>query len=172
MSNRPTINDYSTFSETYISKVPEGSIKDLLLEAYDTTSGLLASIPEERGSYKYAEGKWSIKEVIGHINDTERVMSYRLLRISRGDSTPLPGFEQDLFIAGARFNEYTIAELADEYRAIRQSTLKLISKLSDEELARRGNASSSEVTALALAYIIAGHELHHLNVLKERYLID
>ncbi|WP_341279605.1 DinB family protein [Paenibacillus sp. FSL H8-0537] len=172
MSNRPSINDFNPFYQTYIEKVPEGSIKDVLLEAYDTTSELLASIPEERGDYKYAEGKWSIKEVIGHINDTERVMSYRLLRVSRGDSTPLPGFEQEVFVAGARFNEYTTQELAEEYRAIRQSTLKLLSKLSDEELARRGNASSSEVTALALAYIIAGHELHHLNVLKARYLID
>ncbi|MGG4146404.1 DinB family protein [Paenibacillus algorifonticola] len=172
MSNRPSINDYNPFYQTYIEKVPEGSIKDVLLEAQQATSELLASIPEERGSFKYAEGKWSIKEVIGHINDTERVMSYRLLRVSRGDSTPLPGFEQEVFVAGARFNEYTIAELAEEYRAIRQSTLKLIDKLSDEELSRRGNASSFEVTALALAYIIAGHELHHLSVLKERYLID
>ncbi|WP_338553156.1 DinB family protein [Paenibacillus sp. KS-LC4] len=172
MSNRPSIHDYNPFYQTYIEKVPEGSIKDVLLAAYDTTSELLASIPEERGDFKYAEGKWSIKEVIGHINDTERVMSYRLLRVSRGDTTPLPGFEQEVFVAGARFSEYTIQELTEEYRVIRQSTLKLLSKLSDEELARRGNASNSEVTALALAYIIAGHELHHLNVLKERYFID
>ena len=116
MSNRPSINDFNPFYQTYIEKVPEGSIKDVLLEAYDTTSELLASIPEERGDYKYAEGKWSIKEVIGHINDTERVMSYRLLRVSRGDSTPLPGFEQEVFVAGARFNEFAIAELTEEYR--------------------------------------------------------
>ncbi|ANY67222.1 hypothetical protein BBD42_12660 [Paenibacillus sp. BIHB 4019] len=172
MSNRPSRNDFNPYYETYIEKVPEGSINDVLLEAQQATSELLASIPEERGSFKYAEGKWSMKEVIGHINDTERVMSYRLLRISRGDSTPLPGFDQDVFVAGARFNEYTIEELAEEYRAIRQSTLKLLDKLTDEELSRRGSASDSEVTALALAYIIAGHELHHLNVLKERYLID
>lgn len=117
----------------------------------------------------YAPGKWSIKEVAGHIVDTERIMAYRLLRIARGDSTPLPGFEQDDYVRDGNFASRTLANLIEEFRLVRAATLALLQGLDGEALVRRGLADGKPVSARALAYIIAGHERHHLDILQQRY---
>ena len=136
----------------------------------DRTAALIRSIPTAKATYRYAPGKWSIAETFGHISDTERVMSYRLLRIARGDRTPLPPFEQDDFVRSARFDERTLESLAAEYEAVRRSTLSLLLSLPEEAFARSGIVSGKENTAAAIAYVIAGHELHHVNIIQERYL--
>lgn len=161
---------YNDFYETYIKLVPDGAIADVLAKQLTDISTTLSDIPDSRSEYRYAEGKWSIKEVIGHITDTERVMSYRLLRIARGDTTPLPGFEQDLFIAGASFHSLTLQELTEDFVAVRRSTLSLLRTLSEEAWGRRGIASNSDISVKALSYIIAGHAIHHMNILQSRYL--
>lgn len=134
------------------------------------TSALLAAVPEARGGFRYAAGKWSIKEVVGHLADSERIMAYRALRIGRGDRTPLAGFDQDPYVAVAGFDARPLADLAAELAAVRVSTLALLSHFDAAALARRGIANDKEISVRALAAIIAGHELHHVAILEERYL--
>ncbi|WP_426450952.1 DinB family protein [Paenibacillus sp. S-38] len=167
---KPEQNEYNAFYAGYISQVPEGDVSLHLTEQLGKTARLVAGLTETQALHRYAEDKWSIKEVLGHIADTERVMSYRLLRVARGDTTALPGFDQDLFIRGASFDEWPLQRLADELAAVRQSTLSLISGLSSADWLREGTASGYPVSARALAYIIAGHELHHLRIIQERYI--
>jgi len=126
-------------------------------------------VDESDADATYAPGKWSIKEVAGHIVDTERIMAYRLLRIARGDSTPLPGFEQDDYVRDGNFASRTLANLIEEFRLVRAATLALLQGLDGEALVRRGLADGKPVSARALAYIIAGHERHHLDILQQRY---
>lgn len=170
MLKRPAEDEYGGHFGKYIQLVPEGNIVDVIAGQEKETSGLLDSLSEEQGHLRYAEGKWSLKEVIGHITDTERVMSYRLLRIARGDATPLPGFDQDLFMNHSPFGSWSLAQLAEDYRAVRNATLMLLRGLSEEAWSRRGTASGVELTVRALAYIIAGHERHHLGIVREKYL--
>jgi hypothetical protein len=136
----------------------------------ERTAALLAGIPEARAGFRYAPGKWSLREVIGHVADTERIMAYRALRIGRGDPAPLAGFEQDAYVATAGSDARTLADLAEELAAVRGATIALFAHLDDAALARRGIASDKPVSVRALAAIIAGHELHHLAILEERYL--
>ncbi|EJW15848.1 DinB family protein [Paenibacillus alvei] len=119
---------------------------------------------------RYAPGKWSIKEVLGHIADTERVMAYRLLRIARGDQTPLPGFDENQFMNGSAFDSMPMSELLEDYQAVRHATLTLLRGLTDEAALRTGTTNNMTISARALAYTIAGNELHHLRVLKMRWL--
>ena len=130
----------------------------------------MRSIPESQAGFRYAADKWSIKELVGHLIDTERIFSYRALRFARNDKTPLPGYEQDDYIRHASFDDCSLSELAAELESVRQSTLFLFKHLDEEAWMRRGVASESEVSVRALAYIIAGHELHHRRVLRDRYL--
>ncbi|WP_308637979.1 DinB family protein [Paenibacillus silvisoli] len=170
MLNRPSADEYGAHFGTYIALAPDGDLQQHLLTARSQTAELFTSLTEEQAAYRYAEGKWSVKEVLGHIADTERVMSYRLLRIARGDQTPLPGFDENTFVAGASFDDRTVAELVEDYEAVRGATLSLLRGLSPGAFLRKGTASNTGITARALAYVIAGHELHHLNVVRERYL--
>src|SRR5262249_9752650 len=133
------------------------------------TSQLLAPRSERDGNFRYAPGKWNVKEVVGHLSDAERIFSYRAMRIARGDVTPLASFDQDDYIRGANFAERTLADLSEEFSIIRAATLALFRSLNDDAWSKRGTASNNEVTVRALAYIIAGHELHHRRVLDERY---
>jgi uncharacterized damage-inducible protein DinB len=134
------------------------------------TARLLEKIPESKALYRYAPAKWSIKEVLGHLADSERVFAYRALRFARGDTTPLPGFDEQVYAPAGRFDERSVADLGAELGAVRRATIALFGGLDEEALARRGTANGTEVSVRALAYIIAGHELHHLTVLRERYL--
>jgi hypothetical protein len=136
----------------------------------ETTLAEFGEIPEERSLYRYAPGKWSLREVLGHIVDTERILAYRALRIARGDQTPLPGFDQDAFIATAHFDRCSMSELLGAYTIVRQSTLLLLSSLSDKDWGRLGTASGNPLSVRAAAWMMAGHELHHLAVVQNLYL--
>lgn len=170
--SRPEATEYVSYFGRYIDQVPDGSIVDVLASGLRDTLALLRSIPEDRGDYRYAPEKWSVKEVVGHVIDAERVFAYRALRFARNDATPLPGFEQDDYIPAGKFGTRTLRDLADELEAVRQSTLHLFRHLDEAALLRGGVASGNPVTVRALAYIIAGHEAHHRKVLREGYLGD
>lgn len=145
-----------------------------LLEALDTTKKelleLFEGIDEEKSNYAYEQGKWTIKEMLCHMIDTERVMSYRALRLARNDKTPLPGFEQDDFVTHANTNKRTLEELLNEYEVVRSATKVLFETFDGEVLQRKGTVSDGPMIVAALGYIIAGHERHHVGILKERYL--
>jgi DinB superfamily len=167
---RPQASEYASYYEGYVSKVPDGDVVGTLGKQLNETLALIKSIPEARGEFRYAEGKWSIKELIGHVIDSERVFTYRALRFGRGDVTPLSGFEQDDFIRGADFNKRTLSDLADEYEHVRRATISLFASLEESAWDRRGPANDDEVSVRGLAFITAGHERHHLEILKAKYL--
>ena len=167
---RPGADEYAPYYERYVSRVPTGDLRGTLRAQLGTTLALLRGIGESKGDHRYAPDKWTIKEVIGHVIDTERIMAYRALRIGRGDTTPLPGFEQDPFVEHGNFGQRTLANLGEELEVVRRSTLILYQHLTEDALGRRGTASGHAVTPRALAWIIAGHELHHVEVLRTKYL--
>lgn len=167
---RPGADEYKAFYHGYIARVGDGEITGLLARQIGGTLELLRGIPEGRGSHRYAPDKWTIRETIAHMIDTERVFAYRALRVARGDATPLPGFDQDDYVPTSGAERRTIRDLADEFAHVRQATVDLFTHFDDEAMARRGTASNSTITPRALAYIIAGHELHHAAILREKYL--
>jgi len=168
--NRPEATEYAPYYGRYISLVPDGDILESLEQQANETLRLLGGISESGADARYALEKWSIKEVVGHITDTERIFAYRLLRIARADETPLPGFEQDDYVRYGSFAACHLSDLAREFELVRQGNLLLMRHLDEEAWQRRGTASNAEVSVRALAYIIAGHELHHVGILKTRYL--
>lgn len=168
MISRPTESEYAPYYHTYVTQVPEQSV--LLTLDDQVLHQALGTIEEANWDYRYQPDKWSIKEVLLHICDTERIFAYRALRISRGDNTPLPGFEQDDYIPNCYAGERSISSLLDELQTVRAGTMSLFSNLNAQQVDSRGIASGQEVTVRALAYLIAGHELHHLRIIKERYL--
>ncbi len=149
--------------------MPEGDIVDLLEGQFEDTYRLLTGLSDAQAMHRYADGKWSVKEVIGHLCDSERVFAYRALRIGRGDTTPLPGFDQDPYVPAGQFDARTMQSIADEFRTVRAATLSLLRALPVDAVARSGTASEVKVSVRALAYIIAGHERHHVALLRERY---
>jgi hypothetical protein len=167
---KPQTNEYAAYYEKYVSLVPEGNIIDLLEQQLDKTLALLGGLTEEQGNYRYAPDKWSIKELVGHVSDTERIFAYRLLRFARNDKNGLAGFEQDDYIVNAEFDSCRLSDLVKEFEYVRRSSLALLRHLPQAAWQRQGVASDNEVSVRALAYILAGHELHHLKVLSERYL--
>ncbi|MFC4101650.1 DinB family protein [Paenibacillus xanthanilyticus] len=168
MNQKPSKEEYAGDAGEYIRLVPEGNLIDILLAQEKQMTELLASLTESQSAYRYSEGKWTLKEVVGHIADSERVMTYRLLRFARGDQTPLSVFDQELFIPP--FESWTTAQMAEDYRAVRQSTITLLRGLPTEAWSRKGTANNVSITVRALAYGIAGHELHHVGVIRDRYL--
>lgn len=169
-TSRPQPTEYAPYYETYVSLVPDGDIVDTLAGQLDSTSALIGGISEDLGSFRYAPEKWSVKELLGHVVDSERVFGYRALRFARGDGTPLPGFDQDVFMRHATFDGYTVGELREEYEHVRRGHLSMFRHFGAEAWGRRGVASENEVSVRGLAYIMAGHELHHLRILRSRYL--
>ena len=167
---RPGEDEYDPFYGNYIKLVPPQELIQALMDQIDTTARLLRTISEGQAGKRYAPDKWSIKEVVGHLCDTERIMTYRTLRIARGDETPLPGFEQDDFVRHAGFDLRPLEELVSEFKTGREATLSLFRGLDNQSLQRRGTSNNTGVSVLALAYIIAGHERHHIGILRERYL--
>ena len=168
--SRPDPSEYGAYYGRYINLVPEGPIVTVLRDQIAETLKLLRALPEARGNHRYAPGKWSIKEIVGHVTDGERVFAYRALRIGRGDETPLPGFEQDDYVKNGGFDSRPLGDLLDELETVRRATVQLLAPLDEAAMLRRGTASGFPVSVRALAYITAGHELHHRNILKERYL--
>lgn len=167
--SRPQSDEYAPYYEKYVSLISNDDIVGTLEAQRVQMAQLLAARSEREGNFRYAPDKWSVKEIIGHICDAERVFAYRLLRIARGDTTPLASFEQDDYIAPGAFNERTLMDLAAELAAVRVATLALVQSLPSDAWMRRGTASNNSVSARALAYIIAGHELHHKKILEEKY---
>ena len=166
----PATTDYASYYGRYVSLVPEGDILATLTGQLDATLALLRGIDEEKAGHRYAPDKWSIKELVGHITDAERIFAYRALRFARNDRTELSGFEQDDYIRYANFDDCRLSDLVEEFEHVRRANLQMLGHLDAEAWQRRGVASGSEVSVLALAYIMAGHEKHHVQILKTRYL--
>ena len=167
---RPEPGEYAPYYEKYISQIQNDDILAALDEQRRQMLLLLSSRSEAEGNLRYAPEKWSIKEVLGHISDAERVFTYRALRISRNDATPLPGFDENEYVKNAPFAHLALGELIEDYIAVRRATLTLFRNFDEAAWTRRGLANQQQVTVRALAYIIAGHDLHHRRVLQERYL--
>lgn len=170
MIQRPQPNQYPVFAGTYVNMVPEGAdVMQLLTDSLTDTYAFFTALPADKHLYAYAEGKWTIKEVLGHIIDTERVFAFRAFCFSR-EQIVLPGFDQDTYVDNTDYNSRSLAELAEEFKVTRQSNLYVFRNLTEEQLNRSGTASGNYLTVRALLYMTAGHELHHLRILKERYL--
>lgn len=167
---RPATDEYLAYYSRYIQRVPEGDVVSTLTNQIGETLALLRGLPESVATYRYAPDKWSVNEMIGHMIDTEKIFAYRALRFARADKTPVPGYEQDDYVRNSSFNSYPLSELASELETVRRSTLYFFRHLEDDAWARRGVANNAEVSVRALAYIIAGHELHHREMLRTRYL--
>jgi hypothetical protein len=165
----PEPGEYTPYYERYISLVSGSDILSTLDAQRRQMMLLLCGHDEADGNFRYAADKWTAKEVLGHVCDTERIFAYRALRISRGDQTPIEGFEQDDYVRNGPFARIPLEELVDDYIAVRGVTLTLFRNLDEAAWARRGMANNNEVTVRALAYIIAGHEVHHRKVLEEKY---
>ena len=168
---RPSPEEYFEFYHRYVSLVPDGDIIDILRDQLTVTQNLFSLMAGDKGDTAYAPGKWAVKEVFGHIIDVEWIFIYRAVRFARGDQTPLPGMEQDDFMKGANFLERSLKSLVDEFRHLRLAGINFFDSLSDEILDRTGLASDCRFTVRSIPYIIAGHELHHVRVVEERYAI-
>jgi uncharacterized damage-inducible protein DinB len=168
--NLPKPNEYAEFYSGYINEIPHDNVIKLLEDGRDELQSLIRSLPEDKGSHSYAEGKWSIKEVLGHIADVERVHSFRVMSFARGETKSLPGFEQDDYVREADFNTRSLASLADELKHLRNANIALFKSFDEKTLLRKGLSNNHLFTVRAFIFIIAGHELHHLKILKERYL--
>ena len=169
-TTHPSPTEYPEYYGRYVSQVPPGNILDTLQQGLDTTLALLAGASPAQADFRYAADKWSLKEVVGHITDTERIFTYRALRFARNDKTPLPGFEQDGYMLHANFARRELSDLAREFEHVRQATLSLFRNLDAAAWERQGTASGGEVTVRALAYITAGHEIHHRKIIAAKYL--
>lgn len=166
---RPEPGEYAPFYERYIALVNGTDILGTLESQRRQMLLLLSGRDEADGNFRYAPDKWSAKEVLGHVCDGERIFAYRALRIARGDRTPMEGFEQDDYVRNGPFVQLPISELIEEYIAVRRATLILLRNLDEAGWTRRGVANNNEVSVRGLAYIIAGHELHHRRILEEKY---
>ena len=166
---RPEPTEHAEFYTNYIAKVPGTDVLGVLEAQRVQMLQLFAGRSERDGSFRYAPGKWTVKETLGHITDTERICAYRALRIARADQTPLPGFEQDDYVKNGAFGERTLAGLAEEFAIVRSASLTLFRSFPEEAWSRRGVANGKEVTVRALAFITAGHAMHHRVMLEERY---
>jgi len=169
MTNKPAPSEYASHFETYVSLVPSTDIVSALEAQRLQMAQMLAGCSERDGNFRYAQDKWSVKEVLGHLSDSERIFTYRALRIARGDATPLPGFEQDDYVRAAGCGRRLLHDLAGEFAAVRVATVALFRSFDYAAWSRRGISNRNEITVRALAFITAGHELHHRRVLDERY---
>ncbi len=167
---RPDPGEYNEYYHRYVTLLPEGDIVDILTAQLNEIEETLSDLDEEKAGFRYADGKWSIKEVVGHLNDVERVFGYRAMTFARGDQSPLPSMEQDDYVAGGRFDKRTLGSLLDEFQHLRLANIALLQSIDAEIEMWTGTASGFPFTVRAIPCIIAGHALHHLGVLQERYL--
>ncbi|MSR05891.1 MAG: DinB family protein [Gemmatimonadetes bacterium] len=167
---RPVAADYPPYFAQYIEQVPDGDVIDLLKSQVEDTMKTLSAVKEAEAGFRYAPGKWSIREVVGHVVDTERIFVYRAVCFARGETNPLPGFDENVYAANSGADGKSLVAHLDEFRTQRAATVSFLSGLSAEALLRRGTANSREYVMRAIPFIIAGHERHHLGVIKERYL--
>lgn len=169
MNRRPDPSEYAPYFKRYLDLVSEDDIVAALHAQLAVTSATLRSVNEERAEYRYAPGKWTIKQVVGHIGDTERILAFRALSISRGETNPLPGFDEDSYVRGADFDSWPFADLVDSLAIVRRANVMMFRHLSPEAWDRRGVANQNPTSVRGLAYTILGHERHHLGVLREKY---
>lgn len=170
LNTRPDATEYAPSYAGYISRVADGNIIEILDRQIDDTTALLRGLSEAQAMSRYAPEKWSVKEVIGHLIDSERVFGYRVLRFARNDQTPLSGFEQNDYVREAAFDDRGLADLASEFEHVRRANLHMLRGLKAEAWDRRGEANGNPVSVRALVYIIAGHELHHVGIIRTKYL--
>jgi hypothetical protein len=170
-STRPESSEYTPYHAVYVDKVPDGDILAILRTNGKDLDAMLARVVEERGGYRYAEGKWSIREIIGHIIDGERVLGYRALRAARNDSTPLEGYDAEAYIGPARSEDRSFVDLRTELRAVRESTHWFFASLPREAWDRVGVTGGRAISVRALAYVIVGHAIHHMRALADRYAV-
>jgi hypothetical protein len=166
----PLPEDYPAYYGTYIQKVKGNDLIKSLKEIHQETKDLLKNVSEEKLNYRYAPGKWSIKEIIGHLIDGERVFAYRALRFARNDKTPLASFEENDWAASSNAGQRSFSELMSEFDAVRETTIHLFNSFDEEMILRKGVASEKEISVKSLGYSMAGHEFHHAGIIKERYL--
>jgi uncharacterized damage-inducible protein DinB len=168
MLSRPERSEHADYYANYISKVPDGDLLNFMDLQPAEFDGLVNDLTDDQASQPPAPGKWSVKRVLGHLCDTERVMSYRILRFARGDKTELEGFEQDDYVASANSNSRSTTELLAELKTVRKATLSLLESLTSQDTERSGVANGKPISVRALAYVIAGHAQHHLELMRER----
>ena len=169
-ATRPAPSEHLPYYSRYIELVHGDDVRAALKSQLRETLAMLACVSNEESASRYEPGKWTVREVLGHMIDTERIMAYRALRIGRGDKTPIEGFEQDDYVKGGNFNHVRWSALCEEFDLVRRSTVSLFSGFSEEAWSRSGTANNAAVTTRALAWIIAGHELHHRTIIEQRYL--
>ncbi len=168
---KPKEGEYGAHDKQYIGLTPDdGALLAFLEQTLGSAKALFRSLPEEKLTWRYAEGKWTVKEILGHIIDTERIYAYRALRFSRNDATELPGFEQDDYVKYSNANERSIDDMLEELSSVRASSIALLKSLDADALERGGIANGRRMTARGAAYILAGHQVHHMNIIRERYL--
>lgn len=169
---RPSTHEYpqNPYFSRYIEKVDNEPITEVLNTQMKYILNLYENLSESQLLFRYAEGKWSLKELLGHLTDSERIFSYRALCIARGEKQALPGFDENEYMEAANFDQESVASLVRQYQCCRQSTLALLEGLNDHMLSQMGNANGNAVSARALIWMIAGHEKHHLDIIAERYL--
>ncbi len=170
MINKPQPGEYAPYAAGYVNKVPNGPVLEILDYLKDSTYNFFARMTDEQADYAYAEGKWKLKEVLGHMIDTERVFAFRALCFSRGEQQHFPGFDQDQYVQNSTFDSRSIQDLALEFKTVRESTLFLYRSLTDEQSLLKGTASNYATSVRALVYMTAGHELYHLDLIKENYI--
>ncbi len=168
--SRPEKTEYAEYYGKYISLVTENDVVAVMQNQLDEFTNLFDCVPEEKGTFAYAPDKWTIKELVGHLIDGERVFAYRALRFSRADKIPVEGFEQDDYVANADFNSIKLNDLTEEFSLLRRANILFFKNLTAEMWIQTGTASNVEISVRALAFIMVGHIRHHLNILNERYL--
>lgn len=169
---RPNKEEYGSYYEGYVQKVGPGNIFDILKNQMHETYTLINSLTSKQALYQYAKDKWTVKEVVGHMVDSERIFACRALSIGKGGQQELPGFDQDNYVKAGNFNERSLQSLGDEYFSLRNATIALFESFPEETLSRKGIANNTTFSVRAIAYIIAGHERHHLQILREKYQLS
>tara|TARA_R100001143_G_scaffold52481_1_gene47627 strand:+ start:11196 stop:11735 length:540 start_codon:yes stop_codon:yes gene_type:complete len=162
-------DEYGEYYADYIRHVVNSDLMSQLIENQKSAMELFGSLDDSKALYRYEEGKWSVKEVLGHVIDTERIFNYRALALARGEKNPLMGFDQDLYMEKVDFDRFSMKDIQSQYSVTREFTLSLFGSFSDDELLSKGVVSGAPFTVRALGYVIAGHEMHHRSILKERY---
>lgn len=168
---RPKKGEFAPFHEGYLSKIPaRGSLNSLLKKTFKEALDIFSALPESKGDFAYAEGKWTIKELLIHIIDTERVFAFRALWFMRGDRAPMPGFNQDMWMEQVNVSNRTVKDLLKEWKTVRENSIFLAKQCSEEQSKFMGTASNWKVSARTMFWVIVGHQLHHMEIVKERYL--
>lgn len=168
---RPASDEHSSFYAGYVAKVPDGPVLTTLVQSAEDAARLLGGVADEVASFAYAPGKWTLREVVQHCSDAERIFACRALRIGRGDGTELPGWDEQAYTPVSGANDRTLHSLTAELLAVREASVTLFEGLPEHAWPRRGRANGQDVTVRAIAWITAGHLLHHLDIIRERYLV-